>query len=84
MKHPETEQEFIERAEAIERSAQADQARRAARAEVDWPELPVLRPVTVQPVKLTAPEFAARMGECPECPEAGVIDLRWHRCPAKD
>lgn len=53
--------------------------------EHEWPEIPVLQQITVRPVGLTAPEYAAAdriiWGECPEC---GGPDKPRHGCPAKE
>ena len=69
----------FEREQSRERRQQAEM-----RAD-EWPALPVLEPVTVRPVRLTAPEFTRkRFGMCPECPELDVIDLSRHVCPAKE
>lgn len=85
MRHPQTTQEFIERAEYLDRSARFSQARRAALAETisDCPVLLTPPPAELPEAPVLDYEAADKLiyGECPEC---GAPDKRFHRCPAKD
>ena len=70
---------------------QREQARECRARSIDshdWPELPVLQPIAVRPVRVNVPEFETKraadlliFGECPEC---GGPNKRFHGCPAKD